>query len=97
MQNTELAGSFVGLSALDATLTKVAVVNGGYELNPVMRHMLEQPEWIFWALKLGGAVVCALVLLLLARRFPCPIKRIFTLLTAIMLGVCLFNLVGVAI
>jgi len=97
VQNTDLAGSFVGLSSLDAVLTKVVVGNGGYELNPVVRRILEQPEWVFWAFKIGGAIVCALVLLLLARRFPRQIKNILILLTVIMLGVCLFNLIGVVI
>ena len=96
LQNTKLAIGFVALSVIDAALT-LAVVGKGYELNPVMRYLLEQPVWAFWVFKVGFALVFAVVLVRLSDRFPRQVKRILTILVVAMVGICLFNMIGLFI
>ena len=92
-QNIKLAIGLVALNIIDAVLT-LAVVGKGYELNPVMRYLLEQPVWAFWVFKVGFALVFAVVLVRLSDRFPRQVKRILTILVVAMVGVCLFNMIG---
>ena len=97
MRNVKLAIAFVGLNVLDAVLTLAAMIQGElYELNPIMRKLLEQPGWMFWGFKIVAAIVCASLLLLLAAKYPRQIKRILTVLVVVMLGVCLVNTIGLA-
>jgi len=95
MRNIKLAVIFVGLNIIDAALT-VAGMNRGRvcELNPIMSHLLEQPEWVFWATKISLALVFALVLLAFSNKYPRPIHRIFLILVGVMVGICLINLVS---
>lgn len=90
----KLAIAFVALNVLDAALSLTAIGKGGYELFPIARHILEQPTWVFWGFKIGMALIFTLVLLILSKRFPRQIKRIFIALVGVMLGVCLINMVG---
>ena len=87
-----LAGIFVGLNVLDATLTTLAIGIGGYELNPIMRYFLEQPKETFVGTKIGIALVFALILLLASTRFK--VKRILSILVVCMTVICLFNGIG---
>jgi len=99
----KLAVAFVGLNVLDCALTLYFVGNGtGKELNPCMREVVQTPV-LFWLIKAGGSTVLALALLgldkvlaehkLLTRWFL--VRRVFELLVVLMLGICVFNLVGI--
>jgi len=89
-----LAVAFVLLNALDAYLTLLAIDNGATELNPIMRALLAQPEWVFWSSKISWTLVFTLALIIAARKWLTPVKRILTLLVIITAGICLFNLMG---
>ena len=93
LQNIRLAIGFVALSVIDAALT-LAVVGKGYEINSIMRYFLEQPVWAFWVLKVSLSLLFAMVLVRLSDRFPRQVKRILTFLVVAMVGVCLFNMIG---
>jgi len=43
---------------------------------------------------IGVAIVCALLLLLFATKYPRPIYRIFLALVGVMVGICIFNGMG---
>jgi len=95
IRNIKLAIAFVALNILDAALTVAAMSKGGVsELNPIMRDLLGQPGWVFWGFKIGMALIFAFVLLILSNRYPRQIKRIFVILIAAMLGICLFNMMS---
>lgn len=85
-----LAACFIGLNVLDAFLTRIAVGNGGTELNPLMRLLLEQPTQ-FLVIKIGLAVFFATMLVLVAKKRSNQVRRILTILVACMAGICLFN------
>jgi hypothetical protein len=90
-----LACTFLGLNILDAALTMILCAGGGYELNPIFRHNLEvQPAWIFWTVKYGVALIAVLLLLWFTFRFPRGTKNILKVLVFAMLGICLFNSLG---
>jgi len=95
MRNIKLAVIFVGLNIIDAALT-VAGMNRGRvcELNPIMSHLLEQPEWVFWTTKMSLTLIFALALLAFSNKYPRQIGRIFIALVIAMAGICIFNLVG---
>ena len=101
----KLAVAFVGLNVLDCALTSYFVGSGaGTELNPLMCEALKTPA-LFWLIKVGGSTVLALALLglnkvlaehkLLTRWFL--VRRVFELLVILMVGICVFNLVGIFI
>lgn len=53
---------FVILNILDAVSTKVIMNDGGHELNPIMRLVLNQPDWVFWTVKvLTPALVAGII------------------------------------
>ena len=92
-----LAIAFVLLNIVDAALTLLAVDNGATELNPIMRTLLEQPSWVFWSSKISWTLVFTLALIIAARKWPNPVKRILTVLVIITAVVCLLNLTGVVL
>lgn len=94
-QQLALAIAFVALNIVDAVLTRTLWLAGGYELNPMMRHILGWGlDSAFWLFKLGATLAVTILLLLLASKFPRPIHRIFIALVIAMVGICLFNLGG---
>jgi len=99
----KLAVAFVGLNVLDCALTAYFVGNGtGTELNPLMREALQTPA-LFWLIKVGGSTVLSLALIgldkllaehkLLTKWFL--VRRVFELLVILMVGICVFNIVGI--
>lgn len=87
----KLAVAFVGLNTLDAYLTHKVVIDGnGYELNPLVRGMLETPS-NFWLWKVVGSIILAGLLLLISRRFPTLAKNVLKLCVAILILICLWN------
>jgi hypothetical protein len=89
-----LAIAFIALNILDASLTSAAIRKGGYELLPIARHILEQPSWVFWLFKVGLALIFALILVILSKKYPQQTKRILTILVGVMIGVCAINLIA---
>jgi len=93
----KLAAAFIGLNILDAFITKILSAAGGYELNPILRHILGlNNDWMFLTAKIGTAITFTLILLMLAPRFPRAIKNIFTLLVFAMAVICVWNLIASA-
>jgi len=93
-----LAVCFVGLNVLDAFLTKAAIDGRlGTELNPIMRLFVTQPLYKFVGIKVGLAVGIAAILILAAKDFPGPVKRILIALVICMIGICLFNGIPLAL
>jgi len=87
-----LAACFVGLNVLDAFLTKMAIDRGvGIELNPIMKLFVGQPLLKFIGIKVGLAVGIAAILILAAKDFPNPVRRILIALVVCTVGICLFN------
>jgi len=88
----KLAIAFVGLNALDAFLTLKILEQNGTELMPLARTVIEQPL-LFWSFKIGGSTLAAyLVLRLNNRKFRSA--SILGILVMVMVGICMFNLVG---
>lgn len=99
-RNHQLIGlsiAFVALNAVDAQFTLMALGNGGIELNPIIRVLLGQPAWVFWSSKISWALVFTLALIIAARKWPNPVKRILAVLVMVMGGVCVLNLIGVVL
>lgn len=95
-QNIKLAIAFVALNIVDAVLTRMADIRGTLcEANPVGRYFIEQSWRSLWEVKMVAVVGCTIIFLLLARRYPQQVKRIFIILIGVMLGVCLINAIGV--
>jgi len=92
-----LSAIFVLLNAMDAQLTLLAVENGATELNPIMRMLLAQSDWVFWFSKISWALVFAIALVVTARWCPRPVIRILTVLVGITAWVCVLNLMGVVL
>ena len=91
----KLAIAFVVLNIVDAALTVAVVSKGGVgELNPIMRQLLEQPIWVFWTTKISLALIFALALLIFSNKYPRQVHRIFLVLTGVMVGICVFNGIG---
>ena len=90
----KLAIIFVALNIVDASLTSVIIKTGGIELNPIMRYLFGQPTWVSWTFEIGGTIVAAFGLLLLAVFSPRLIKGVFIALIVLMTFVCLYNGIG---
>ncbi len=75
-------------------LTNLALGHGGYELNPLMRQLIEHNVQMFVALKVYGSMV-AVTLLFLFRKYV-SVGLILIGLNAIMVGVVAFNLVSLS-
>ena len=83
-----MAGGMVLLGTADAFLTtQVVVFGGGTELNPIMRHVLEQSVTGFWLLKIFGSAIMAFLLIRCYQRFP--------KLACFAFGACLATLAGI--
>jgi len=69
----------------------------GIELNSIMRKALETPA-VFWLIKVGGSSLLALALLSLNRVLEknrwITVRHLLELLMVGMVGICVFNLVG---
>ncbi len=90
-----LALSFVLLNILDMYLTNFALGHGAYELNPLMRNVIEHGGIpLFAALKIYGSIA-AVALLLLFRKHV-SVGRVLIGLDTIMVGVVAFNLVSLS-
>ena len=89
-----LALSFVLLNILDMYLTNLALGHGGYELNPIMRHLIEYNAHMFSALKVYGSMAAVALLLLFRKHIS--VGRILIGLDIVMLGVVAFNLISLA-
>jgi len=96
LEHIKLAIIFVALNILDAILTNIIINAGGKELNPIMSYLFEQPKWVAWAFEVGGTVVVAFGLVLLAVSYPRFIKIVFVTMIIVMAAVCLYNGVGLA-
>jgi len=95
LRNIKLAIAFVGLNILDAALTITTMNKGGVaELNPIMRTFLGQSKWVFWIAKINLVLIFALLLLIFSKRHPQQVKRIFIILIAAMLGICVVNTIS---
>lgn len=92
-----LSAAFVLLNILDAFLTLMALENGAVELNPIMKVLLSQPDWVFWSSKISWALVFTLALVVASRRWPRPVNRILTALVCATAVICLLNLMGVVL
>jgi len=92
-----LAIAFILLNVLDAQLTLLAVENGATELNPIMRVLLAQPDWVFWSSKISWALVFTLALIIAARKWSGPVARILMVLVGAIGVICILNLVGVVL
>jgi hypothetical protein len=58
ISNFTLMLSAMILNAFDACMTLTFLATGQFqEWNPIMRRLLEQPAWIFWAVKIGGFTI----------------------------------------
>jgi len=95
LEHIKLAAIFVALNIMDAVLTNMIMKGGGIELNPIMRYLFEQPKWVAWTFEVGGTMIVAFSLLLLAVSAPRLIKGIFIGLIILMAFVCLYNGVGI--
>jgi len=94
----KLAVAFIGLNTLDAYLTHKVVVEGsGYELNPLVRSVLETSPSHFWLWKVLGSAVLAGLLLLVARRFPRTAKNVLILCVGILLLICIWNIISMGV
>ncbi len=87
-----MAGSMVLLGTLDAYLTtKIVVHGGGYELNPVMRHVLNNSVTGFWLIKIVGSVIAAYLLVRIYRKYPKLACFAFGACLAVMAGIVAWN------
>ena len=94
----KLAIAFIGLNTLDAYLThRVVVEGGGYELNPLVRSVLDTSPSNFWLFKVLGSMVLAGLILLVARRFPRTAKNVLLLCVGILILICLWNIISVGV
>lgn len=88
-----LASSFVLLNVLDVVLTMLGLGNGGHELNPLMRKVIEHGGiLLFLTLKVCGSMA-AVALLLLFRKYI-PLWQILLCLNTIMVGVVAWNTIN---
>jgi len=94
LEHIKLAAIFVGLNMVDAILTNIALNAGGIELNPIMRYLWEQPNWIPWTFEIGSTIFAAFGLLILATYMPRLIKVVLIVAIIYMAAVCLYNVVG---
>jgi len=94
LEHIKLAIAFVALNIIDAVLTEVILAGGGRELNPIMRFLFEQPKWVAWTFEIGGTLVAAFGLLLIATRYPRELKVVFIALVVAMSAVCFHNGIG---
>lgn len=93
-----LACIFVILNTLDIALTCAVVLNnGGIELNPIMAYILQQPLATVLLYKIGGSTLIVIVLLLLPYRFIHLKLRVLRVINLVMIGIVLFNLVGLVL
>jgi len=99
MQNTTsadrqaaiMALAFVALNALDLLLTMLILRSGGTELNPIISATLEMGIPATVVLKVGLSAAFAWLMYRLRR------EGALRLATFMILGVCLFNAVGLTI
>ena len=90
-----LAGAFVLLNTIDIILTLMIVkVGGGTELNPIMAKVLGMPTPAIIAFKVLGSAIMMTALLLLPSRFYKLQYSVLRVVTAVMVGVVLFNITG---
>ena len=88
-----MAGGMVALGTLDAYLTtKFVAHGGGYELNPLMRALLEHSVTEFWLLKIFGSAIAAFILVRLYQRLPRVATTAFILCILAMLSICVWNI-----
>ncbi len=80
----------VGLNVLDALLTTMILDNGGHELNPIVRSVIEIYRDGFWIWKFG-VVTVPLILLCLHSNFRFTKAMIFGI-AILYLGVILYQL-----
>lgn len=92
-----LSTAFVLFNVLDAYLTLLAIDNGAIELNPIMRKLLAQPDWVFWSTKISWVLIFTLSLIIAASKWPHQVNRILTILVITTVGICLLNTVGVVL
>ena len=86
-----LALSFVLLNVLDISLTLLILQHRGYELNPLIRAALQLGIPTTASLKIGAGAVLASLLYWLR------LEGALWLATALILGVCLFNVASLAL
>ena len=90
-QAAVMALAFVVLNALDLVLTTLILQSGGTELNPIVGAALQMGIPATAALKLGLSAMFAWLLWRLGR------EGALRLATFMILGVCLFNAVGLTL
>lgn len=95
LEHVKLAAIFVGLNMIDAILTWILAGQGGYELNPLTRLVLEQQSALaYFGFKIGRTLLCTAALLFIASIYPRQMGKVFIVLIIVVLGICLFNLMG---
>ena len=86
-----LAWGFILFNAVDVLLTLCVLEAGGYELNPLMRAILELGVPTTTSLKLGVSALFAW------GMYRLRLDLALRVATAFILGVCLFNVANLAL
>jgi hypothetical protein len=86
---------WIGFNALDCALTLLALNQGHYEANGVMRLLLSHGVLPFVLFKIGFAGLVAGAIIRLSRRYPGQTYRISRILGVAMVAICLWNLIWV--
>ena len=95
IKHIRLAAIFVALNIFDAVLTWTMAQQGGRDLNPIARIVLEQDSALaYYGYKLGGTFIVIAALLFLSRIAPRLVGKVFIVAIILFVGVCLFNLAG---
>lgn len=88
-----MAGGMVLLSTIDAMLTTQIVAHGGgTELNPLMRHLLDNSLLAFWLLKIFGSGIAAYILVRMYQRLPKVACFAFGCCLTALAGIVVWNL-----
>jgi hypothetical protein len=91
ISNIKLAVIIFALNIVDLVLTQTAINNGGHELNPIMRYLLEQSTPGAWAIKLVVVVIGLFVILRFSTLGPRLTKALLTGLVIFMVVNCLVS------
>lgn len=90
MPSKIMAHNFIGLSIVDALLTKIALEKGFDELNPVVNLYIE-PDWLFISVKVVVPLIIIAILFRLSKKYPLKTSHILSTATVVMLCVCIWN------
>lgn len=95
IKHIHLAAIVVILNILDGLLTWTMIQQGGYELNPVTRLVLQQNSALaYYGFKLGRTFILVAALLFLSSVYPRQMGKVFIVVIILVAGACIFNLLG---